>query len=223
MDQRCSHRSARRRRGLDALIGSALITVLSAVVAGPALGQTSALTGDVDVGVSETSTTTSCSISGPPRPVAGARASVLVEARPQAVGQVFYAEAIIASIDQCYQQNARIEVVPPVGVELAISPTTPVRCFYVPVPAAGLAGEAPAQGCPQQALMGTYGMALLRTSGSRAGLWQLEGMGPLVIDFPLRASRPLNGKPSLSCGRTANVSPPAGPTRRATTCRSATT
>lgn len=59
--------------------------------------------------------------------------------------------------------------------------------------------------------MGTYGMALLRTSGSRAGLWQLEGMGPLVIDFPLRASRPLNGKPSLSCGRTANVSPPCRP------------
>jgi len=129
---------------------------------------------------------------------------------PQAlpkVGEVFYGAAVVGSIGGCADSAAGIEPVPPVGVDLAISAQNPVRCYYASVQAPSQPVElSPANGCGQTPSQGFFGPRLL--SGPGAG-----GTFPLVLDsqriltveFPLRASRPLKGSPSLSCGRRAGV------------------
>ena len=186
-----------------------------AVLAGAlALGATSQaqgqVVGDVDVGVVERSTVFGCPISGAPATTQGAQGAVLVDLRPKRAGEVFYAAALIGSASNCFSQVTSIGVVPPVGVELAISAATPVLCKYDD--ASGPPETiTPAQGCPQQATQGAYGFLLNRTSGPRAPLWDLTQKEPLFVEFPLRASRSLAGLPAPSCGRTPNVSPPCRP------------
>lgn len=193
----------RRHRGLAvALLAGALLSSM----APPARAQ---LVGEVDVGVSESSTIPGCPISGAQRSVVGTKAMSLAEAKVQQVGQVFYAAALVAAIDPCWPQVTSIEVVPPAGVELAISAATPVRCSYSdnqgPAEVVG-----PELGCPQQASAGAYGVLLNRT-GAQGPLWDLQGKEPLTVEFPLRSSRPLNGVVGLSCGRRANADPPCRP------------
>ena len=199
-------RAARQRRNRGLAVALLLAGALLSSLALPAQAQ---LVGDVDVGVSESSTIPGCPIGGAQRSVVGTKAMSLAEAKVQKVGQVFYAAALVAAIDPCWPQVTSIEVVPPAGVELAISAATPVRCSYSdnqgPAEIVG-----PELGCPQQATAGAYGVLLNRT-GAEGPLWDLQGKEPLTVEFPLRSSRPLNGVVGLSCGRRANADPPCRP------------
>jgi hypothetical protein len=120
------------------------------------------------------------------------------------VGDTFYGGVMIAAVGGCTDKAAIPEVVPPLGVELAISPANPVRCHYTlpdgsDTPIAG--------GCPQSLKPGTQGGFSLAPYGDPANAWVGIGKIPgtpaltrprleiLYLEFPLRASRPLAGLP----------------------------
>lgn len=191
-----------RRRGARPLRGAALTIATTLALGSPAHAQ---LVGDVDVGVSERSTVPACTPGA--GTTTGAQGAVLVDKRPKQAGEVFYAAALVAPASNCFAQVTTIEVVPPVGVELAISAATPVLCKYDdasgPPETVG-----PAEGCPQQALSGAYGFLLNRSAGPKAPLWDLLNKEPLQVSVPLRASRALAGQASIACGRSPGVSPP---------------
>ena len=199
-----STRADSRRR---ALAVAALACALTVGTTGAADAQ---LVGDVDVGVSERSTVPAYPCVPGGGTTTGAQGAVLVDKRPKQAGEVFYAAALVAPASNCFDQATTIEVVPPVGVELAISAATPVLCKYDdangPPETVGAA-----EGCPQQAARGTYGFVLGRTAGPKAPLWDLLNKEPLQVSVPLRASRALAGSPSLSCGRRPGVDPPCRP------------
>lgn len=201
---RSTRARSRRRRAL------AIDTLACAFAWGATSSGQGQLVGDVDVGVSESSTVPA----GPCAPLqatsTGAKGLVLVDLRPKRVGEVFYAGALVSSVSNCFSQVTSIEVVPPVGVELAISAASPVLCKHDDAsgPPETLG---PAQGCPQQAIRGAYGFLLNRTVGPDAPLWDLTQKEPLMVEFPLRSTRALVGVGSPSCTRTRNVDPPWRP------------
>jgi hypothetical protein len=147
------------------------------------------------------------------------RAGMLVD--PQdlpKVGEVFYGGAMIAAVGGCSAKGIVPEVVPPVGVELAVSAANPVRCHYT-LPDGS---DTPiTDGCPQQLQPGTQGGFSLAPGGNPANAWSDVGRVPgapdlsrpqleiLYFEFPLRASRPLTGLPGgPSCAeRAARVGP----------------
>ena len=120
------------------------------------------------------------------------------------VGEVFYGGVMIAAVGGCSDKSVIPEVVPPLGVELAVSPANPVRCHYT------LPDGSDTQivdGCPQSPHPGTQGGFSLAPGGDPANAWVGIGKIPgtpaltrprleiLYIEFPLRATRPLNGLP----------------------------
>jgi hypothetical protein len=131
---------------------------------------------------------------GNPVVTAGVLAQVGFRADPAAlprIGQTFYARVFIGGAGEpCVTQFASVEVVLPVGVKLAVTRRTPIRCssFRVnpstkPVPAAG---------CPRTASRGTRGWQFVRTTRAD-GLWALPRGQAYFIDFPLRSTRVLKG------------------------------
>ena len=96
------------------------------------------------------------------------------------------------------------EVVPPLGVELAVSPANPVRCHYTLPDGSDTPIIA---GCPQAPKAGTQGGFSLAPGGDPGNAWVGIGKIPgtpaltrpqleiLYLEFPLRASRPLTGLP----------------------------
>jgi len=191
--------SARRRPRRGAALAAALAALVLAPAAPAAAepqwyggGQESSL---VPLG---------CTIPGTLVPGMHAKAWVQADpAAPTRVGDVFYAAVSVAVVaNTCVEQSAAVDVLPPVGVELAISPQHPVRCFTDDL-ATGVRTESPA-GCPQAPVAGLHGPRL--AFGGRAdGLWFLPTGKLLSLWFPLRSSRPLAGLPVLSpgCGRPA--------------------
>ena len=120
------------------------------------------------------------------------------------VGEVFYGGVMIAAVGGCSDKSVIPEVVPPLGVELAISPAHPVRCHYT------LPDGSDTQivdSCPQSPQPGTQGGLSLAPGGDPSNAWVGIGKIPgtpalsrprleiLYIEFPLRAARPLHGLP----------------------------
>ena len=120
------------------------------------------------------------------------------------VGEVFYGGVMIAAVGGCSAKSVIPEVVPPLGVELAVSAANPVRCHYT------LPDGSDTQivdSCPQSPQPGTQGGLSLAPGGNPNNAWVGIGKIPgtpdltrpqleiLYIEFPLRASRPLTGLP----------------------------
>jgi hypothetical protein len=133
------------------------------------------------------------------------------------VGEVFYARVAMAAVGGCGDKSFIPEVVPPLGVELAISPAAPVRCHYTLPDGSDTALD----GCPQAPQTGSHGGRSLAPDGNPNNAWTGVGRIPgtpaltrpqveiVYIEFPLRASRPLNGLPGgPTCSeRTARTGP----------------
>lgn len=207
------------------LLRAPLLTAATVLAVLAAFAPTARAQVEEDPGVSENTLITPCVYGGAPK--IGVKALAMTQHdrsnRPK-VGDVFYANALVAAVSTaCVYQLTSIEVVPPVGVELAISAANPVRCVYDDTQG-NRQTVTPAQGCPQQATPGAYGFKLDR-SGTSDGLWPLEGptrpttlpWAALQIDIPLRSSRPLKALAagSVSCGRRLNFDPPCPPDRAA--------
>jgi hypothetical protein len=83
------------------------------------------------------------------------RAGMLVD--PQdipKVGEVFYGGVMISAVGGCTAKTVIPEVVPPLGVDLAISAADPVRCHYT-LPDGS--DTRITEGCPQALQPGTHG------------------------------------------------------------------
>ena len=162
-----------------------------------------------NIGRSEGSTVQACSSVGfEPLFYTGVYVQTWFHADPKAlpkVGQTFYARvAAGAPGDPCVTQAASIEVVPPRGVQLAITAKTPVRCYAYTAKATSRLTNA--QGCPQRAVRGPYGFLLRRTTRGD-GLWELPVGNGIQIDVPLRSTRRLRGIVAPSCARLAGRPP----------------
>jgi hypothetical protein len=152
------------------------------------------------------STVQSCSsvAIGQPLAIKGAIAQVGFYADPKAlprVGQTFYSRVFLGGVGEpCADQAASLELVLPAGVRLAINPKTPVRCLALTAKTSSRISTA--QGCPQRAQRGSYGLLFPRTT-RQDGLWALPPGEGVFIDIPLRSSRQLNGIASglPACGR----------------------
>jgi len=197
---------------LRALLALAAAALAASVVPASAAAQVPASDVPVDPGVSEASQVVLCGtdfLGGAPIVVEGAKGFVALPllGQPPRVGEVFYAFALVGAIgDSCVTQLAHVEVLPPVGVELAISAQTPVVCEYgdgtttTPVSVA--------EGCPQAGAAGLHGVALNRTTRAD-GLWELPLGRTLTLKVPLRATRPLAGLGggTPSCARLRGAPP----------------
>ena len=89
------------------------------------------------------------------------------------VGETFYGAANFgAAGEPCVVQSASVEVVLPVGVTLAITPKTPVRCSVrtFDVKTRTVSDPKPAQGCPRRPSKGLYGLRFSRATG-KGGRW----------------------------------------------------
>jgi len=118
------------------------------------------------------------------------RAGILVDPQsPPRVGDVFYAAVQIGQVAGCYEDSVRPEAIPPLGVELAASAATPVRCHYTPW--GGTLTPIPPPDCPSAPGTGLFGGLALTPRGDPTTVWQLAPRELFVIEFPLRASRPL--------------------------------
>jgi hypothetical protein len=131
------------------------------------------------------------------------------------VGDTFYVRMLPArSGNGCgIAMHVHPEIVLPEGVSLAISAETPVRCLdwdYLNDVAT------PLDGCPQAPQSGIYGPALDRVTSEGPKPWPVAHLRGVVIEVPLRSSRPLKGaagRPS-SCVR-MGLGPPPCPARNA--------
>jgi hypothetical protein len=142
------------------------------------------------------STVQSCSsvAIGQPLLIKGAIAQIGFYADPQAlprVGQTFYSRVFLGGVGKpCADQAASLELVLPAGVRLAITAKTPVRCLALTAKTSSRISAA--QGCPQRAQRGSYGLLFPRTT-REDGLWALPAGEGVFVDVPLRSSRRLNG------------------------------
>ena len=119
------------------------------------------------------------------------------------VGDVFYARVAMAAVGGCTDKSFVPEVVPPLGVEVAISAAHPVRCHYTLPDGSDTA----LGGCPQTLQPGPHGGLSLAPDGNPNNAWTGVGKIPgtpaltrpqveiVYIEFPLRASRRLIGLP----------------------------
>ena len=140
---------------------------------------------------------------GTPLLITGAVAQVGFYADPKTlkVGQTFYARMFIGGAGKpCADQAAGMELVLPVGVKLAITPKFPVRC--IDINQQKIVKITPAQGCPQRARRGAFGLLFPNTKRND-GFWALPPGEGVMVDVPLRSTRKLNGIASglPSCGR----------------------
>jgi hypothetical protein len=144
------------------------------------------------------STVTSCAsiVAGVPVLTAGVLAEASFRADPKRLpktGQPFYARVFIGGAGEpCVTQYAQLQVVLPVGVELAISRKRPVRCTHFTSPESPIVALTREQGCPHRASRGTYGVQFDRTT-REDGLWELPRGYGYFVDFPIRSSRKLKG------------------------------
>jgi hypothetical protein len=150
------------------------------------------------------------------------RAGQLVDAQDiPKVGEVFYGGVMIAAVGGCAAKNVIPEIVPPLGVDVAASAATPVRCHYT-LPDGS--DTQITEGCPQSPQPGTHGGFSLAPGGTPTNAWTGIGKIPgtpdlarpqleiLYLEVPLRASRPLTGLPGgPTCASRAIQ---AGPCRR---------
>jgi hypothetical protein len=158
------------------------------------------------------STVESCSsvAIGQPLLIQGAIAQVGFFADPKAlprVGQTFYSRVFLGGVGEpCADQAASMELVLPLGVELAITAKTPVRCLALTAKTSSRITAA--QGCPTRAQRGSYGLRFPRAT-RKDGLWALPAGEGVFVDVPLRSSRKLNGIASglPSCVRTEGQPP----------------
>jgi hypothetical protein len=183
--------------GVVAAVCAALLAVATPAMAAP----------EWSFGNSESSTVVCPGVDGP-RSTPGIQAATGILVDPQAlpeVGEVFYGGVIMGTIAPCVASSAGVEVVPPTGVELAVSPQTPIRCAYLSRTTPVVETElTPAQGCGQQPEGGFFGPRRLLGPGV-GGTWPLHepGRDILVIGFPLRSARPLSGSVTIpGCRRT---------------------
>ena len=108
------------------------------------------------------------------------------------VGDTFYVRMLPArSGSGCgIAMHIHPEIVLPVGVELAISAATPVRCLSWDY----LADIAtPLDGCPQTPQTGAYGPSFDQETPNGPMPWEVPHLRGVVIEIPLRSSRPLKG------------------------------
>lgn len=131
---------------------------------------------------------------------------------PLRVGKTFYARAFFGAVGRyCIEQIASVEVIPPSGVQLAITAKTPVRCTSLSSDANGKVTTTrltAARGCPARPRRGRYGWLFPQTTG-RGGLWELPRGQGYLLDVPLRSTRPLKGLAigAPSCARGGNGAP----------------
>ena len=137
------------------------------------------------------------------------------------VGEVFYGGVMIAAVGGCAAKNVIPEIVPPLGVEVAASAASPVRCHYT-LPDGS--DTQLTEGCPQAPQPGTHGGFSLAPGGTPNNAWTGIGKIPgtpdlarpqleiLYLEVPLRASRPLTGLPGNPTCATRAIQ--AGPCRR---------
>jgi hypothetical protein len=192
--------------------------VLAAVVLGLILAATAFAKPRWNDGKLVSSQVVSCAsvATGNPLLITGAVAQVGFWADPKKlkVGQTFYARMFIGGAGKpCADQAASMELVLPAGVKLAITPKTPVRC--IDITQKKISKLTPAQGCPQRARRGSYGLLFPRTTRSD-GLWALPPGEGVMVDVPIRSTRKLNGIASglPSCVRLDGQPPcPAGRAR----------
>jgi hypothetical protein len=160
------------------------------------------------------STVTSCAsiVAGVPVLTAGVLAEASFKADPKRLpktGQVFYARVFIGGAGEpCVTQYAQLQVVLPLGVELAISSRRPVRCTHFTSTDSPIVPLTRADGCPRRASRGTYGVQFDRTTRAD-GLWELPRGQGYFVDFPLRSSRKLKGIAAGQplCGRVEDAPP----------------
>jgi hypothetical protein len=183
-----------------ALALALLVLALSAV---PAVAAPTWHSGEI-----ESSTVTNCNF----MPEKGINNLAQFHADPQAlpkVGDTFYVRMLPArSGNGCgIAMHVHPEVVLPEGVSLAISAETPVRCLdwdYLNDIAT------PLDGCPQAPQSGIYGPAFDQETSGGPKPWPVPHLRGVVIEVPLRSSRPLKGaagRPS-SCVRMGLGPPP---------------
>jgi hypothetical protein len=150
------------------------------------------------------------------------RAGQLIDAQDiPNVGEVFYGGVMIAAVGGCAAKNVIPEIVPPLGVDVAISAASPVRCHYT------LPDGSDTQltdSCPKTLQPGTHGGFSLAPGGDPTNAWTGIGKIPgtpdlarpqleiLYLEVPLRASRPLTGLPGAPTCATRAIQ--AGPCRR---------
>jgi hypothetical protein len=131
---------------------------------------------------------------GDPLLITGAVAQVGFFADPKAlpkVGRTFYARIFVGGAGKpCADQAASLELVLPAGVSLAITPKTPIKC--TDINQKKIFKITPAQGCPQRAKHGIFGLLFPRTT-RKDGMWALPPGEGVMVDVPLRSSRKLNG------------------------------
>ena len=158
----------------------------------------------------ESSTVTNCNFF----PEKGINNLAQFQADPAAlpkVGDTFYVRMLPARTGNgCgIGMHVHPEIVLPVGVELAITGTTPVRCLSWDY----LADVAtPLDGCPQTPQAGAYGPSFDQETARGRSRGRSPHLRGVVIEIPLRSSRPLKG----AAGRPAScvrVGRPAVPRR----------
>jgi hypothetical protein len=126
------------------------------------------------------------------------------------VGDTFYVRTIPArSGNGCgINMAVHVEVVLPVGVSLAITPETPVRCLDWEFETDN---AKPAEGCPQMPQQGFFGPAFDQETADGPKPWTVAYKKGIAFEIPLRSSRPLKGaagRPN-SCIRIASAPCPA--------------
>jgi hypothetical protein len=155
-------------------------------------------------GTIEQSTVSNCNLD----PETGIMANAEFQSDPAKVpnvDDVFYVRTIPGRVGNgCGSgMSVHVEIVLPAGVELAISPSTPVHCNYMDIDTAALT---PAPGCPQAPQDGVYGVAFDQLAGASPSPWSLAYGQALVIEIPLRSSRGLAGR-APTCVRYAGDPP----------------
>ena len=197
--------------------------LLLLLVSAPALGKPRWIEGQM-----ERSTVISCAslVAGAPIETAGVLAQSGFRAdrkRLPRVGQTFYARVCVGGAGEpCVTQVARIEVVLPTGVRIAVTPRTPVRCLHFTSPESPAARLTPEQGCPRRAYRprelgyGRHPSFMFPRTTRQDGLWELPRGFGYFIDFPLRSKRALKGiaRGLPTCGRIEGEPPcPPGKAR----------
>ena len=121
------------------------------------------------------------------------------------VGDVFYARTRAAAVGSpCIEgpQLVGIEMTLPVGLEMAISDATPVRCASYDIQAMTETPITPAEGCPQRPAVPTvsgYGVRFDNTAGPDAPFFPVaEGKG-IIVMVPVRATRRMLGTSEPTC------------------------
>lgn len=183
-------RRTARRAGRTALCCALILLVAAALTAGPA----HAIGGTI-----ENSWVKNCNGDPEEGLLIG---SEFLDDPNQRAGDVVYARTYISRVGGACGAHmaAHVEVVPPVGVSLAISPDAPVRCGHFNTDGGITQFYA---GCPQASTPGMFGAAFDEATSGGPSAWEMPYGRSLIMDIPLRSSRKLAGSASSlpSCNR----------------------